>query len=398
MSSADFGKFADSVTGRRSDGALSADVPAYQRVTVLGGGADARLLAALCLSEGADVTLFSAYGAELDQIRQAGGITIRGEGPVGTYQVDQAAVPSVKTTAELDRAVKGAELIFLTGPVHKQRTYAMVLADHLADGQTLVLAPGRSLGAVETAWLLRVGGVRADVTLIEVQGLPYWTNAQGSVLHLTRCGPAPAAALPSGRAGAVAGLKRFFPNLVETESIVQSGFADGSGLVEVPALLIGGPACPDGQTDIPDGAKRLAERETFRSLIGPRHEQVIAAMAAERRAVASRFGVRGLPDDDAWLDVNAGEAVGPASRPIPDEGHAVALVRCAVVGSLVPLVSAARLAGISVPVTEAMVTLAGAALGGDLASAGRRLDAIGVTADTIDDARRIIDAIAKGER
>ena len=66
--------------------------------------------------------------------------------------------------------------------------------------------------------------------------------------------------------------------------------------------------------------------------------------------------------------------------------------------SLVPLVSAAKLAGIAVPATEAMVTLAGAALGGDLASAGRRLDTIGVTAETIDDARRIMDAIAKGER
>ena len=43
-------------------------------------------------------------------------------------------------------AVLGAEVIFLTGPIHKQRTYAMVLADHLSDGQVLVLAPGRSLG------------------------------------------------------------------------------------------------------------------------------------------------------------------------------------------------------------------------------------------------------------
>lgn len=398
MSTADFGKFADAVAGRRSDKALSADVPAYQRVAVLGGGADARLLAALCLAEGADVTLFSAYGAELDQIRQAGSVTIRGEGPVGSYQVDQQAVPSIATTAELDSAVAGADLIFLTGPVHKQRTYAMVLADHLADGQTLVLAPGRSLGTVEAAWLLRVGGVRAEVTLIEVQGLPYWTRSEGSVLHLTRCGPAPAAALPSGHSNAVAGLSRYFPNLVPVDSVVQSGFADGSGLVEVPALTIGGPVCPDGAKAIPDGATPLPERDTFRNLIGPRHRAVIAAMAAERRTVAARFGVRDLPDDEAWLDVNAGDEVGPGARPVPDQGHAVAYVRCAVIGSLVPLVSAARIAGIDVPATEAMVTLAGAALGGDLASAGRRLDTIGITADTIDDARRVMDAIAKGER
>lgn len=398
MSTADFGKFADAVAGRRSDAALSADVPAYQRVTVLGGGADARLLAALCLAAGADVTLFSAYGAELDQIRQSGGVTIRGEGPVGTYQTDQASVPSITTTAELDRAVADADLIFLTGPVHKQRTYAMVLADHLTDGQTLVLAPGRSLGAVEAAWLLRVGGARADVTLIEVQGLPYWTRTEGSVLHLTRCGPAPAAALPSGRANAVTGLARFFTNLVPALSIVHSGFADGSGLVEVPALMLGGPACPSGAKAIPDGAVPLPEHDTFRNMIGPRHRTVISAMAAERRTVAARFGVRDLPDDEAWLDTNAGAETGPQSRPVPNHEHAIAYVRCAVVGSLVPLVSAAHLAGVPVPVTQSMVAIAGAALGGDLANAGRRLDTIGITADTIDDARRVMDAIARGER
>ncbi len=402
MSTGDFGKFADAVAGRpsqasRSQASLSDETPVFRKVAVLGGGGDARLLAALCLSEGADVTLFSAYGAELDAIRTAGGVTIRGEGPVGTYQVDQSGLPAIATTAELDRAVAGAELIFLTGPVHKQRTYAMVLADHLSDGQVLVLAPGRSLGAVEAAWLLRVGGCRADVTLIEAQGLPYWTRAAGATLHLTACAPVPAAALPSDRVGAVEGLKRFLPNLVAMPSVVQSGFADGSGLVEVPALMLGGPVCPDGGQAIPEGATPLPERDTFRALIGARHGDVIAALAQERRAVASRFGVRDLPDDQGWIDTYAGADVGPMSRPVPDIGHAVAYVRCAVVGSLVPLMSAAALAGVAVPATGAMVTLASAALGGDLANAGRRLDGIGVTAQSIDDARRAMDQIASGQ-
>ena len=52
------------------------------RVAVLGGGPDARLIAALCLSEGADVRLFSAYGKELEAM--AGGIALRGAGPVGS--------------------------------------------------------------------------------------------------------------------------------------------------------------------------------------------------------------------------------------------------------------------------------------------------------------------------
>lgn len=142
-----FAEFADAVTsaGRVSRGP---DVPQLSQVAVLGGGPDARLIAALCLSNGAEVTLFSAYGTELEALRASSGITLRGAGPVGTYHVDRDAGPSVRLTAELDRAVTGAQVIFLTGPIHKQRTYAMVLADHLAEGQVLVLPQARSFGAL----------------------------------------------------------------------------------------------------------------------------------------------------------------------------------------------------------------------------------------------------------
>ena len=70
--------------------------------------------------------------------------------------------------------------------------------------------------------------------------------------------------------------------------------------------------------------------------------------------------------------------------------------RCAVIGSLVPFASAAALAGVAVPVTQSMISLACTVLGGDLLNAGRRLDGIGLTAESLDDARRTLDAIAEG--
>ena len=85
----------------------------------------------------------------------------------------------------------------------------MVLADHLEDGQILVLAPGRSLGAVEAAWMLRLGGCTADVTLVEAQGLPYWYVAEGATLHLSQAPSMVAATLPRGRGEAVEALAPF---------------------------------------------------------------------------------------------------------------------------------------------------------------------------------------------
>ena len=89
--STEFADFADAMARP----ARPADIPAraFGRVAVLGGGTDARLLAAIALSEGAEVTLFSAYGAELSAMRSAGGIALRGAGPVGSYQIGSEAAP-----------------------------------------------------------------------------------------------------------------------------------------------------------------------------------------------------------------------------------------------------------------------------------------------------------------
>jgi opine dehydrogenase len=395
--SSGFADFAEAASRPAGQGA-AVSVPSYDRVAVLGGGVDARLFAALCLAEGAEVTLFSAYGAELEAMRSASGIALRDEGPVGTYQVDRSDAPSVRLTAELDAAVKGAEVIFLTGPVHKQRTYAMVLADHLSDGQVLVLAPGRSLGALETAWLLRIGGAVADITIVETQGAPYWVEVEGAVLHLSPCGPVAAATLPRGREQVLQGLARFLPNLDTRDSVLASGFADGSALVEVPALLMGGPALGSGAIPVPMGGQPLAENRTFASLIGPEQRSIIDRLAGERRRVAAAFGVRDLPETEAWIATHAGALKGEGRRAIPGDGDAKALLRDGVIGSLVPLVSAAQMAGVEAPVTQSMITLAGAVLGADVASAGRRLDTIGIRASDLDTARAAMDAIATGGR
>ncbi len=388
-----FADFADAVS-RSSVSAPPATVPDYTRIAVLGGGADARLIAALSLAGACEVTLFSAYGAELETMRAASGIALRGAGPVGSYQVDRDAAPSVRLTAELDSAVRGAEVIFLTGPVHKQRTYAMVLADHLSDGQVLVLPQGRSLGALETAWFLRIGGATADVTIVECQGLPYWIDAQGAVLNLSAAAPVAAATLPSGRAPVLAGLAKLLPNLRPCDSVLASGFADGSALVEFPALLMSGPALGEGAVAVPMGGQPLPENQNFAALIGPEQRSIIDRLAEERRAVGRCFGLRELSGTEDWIATHAGTLKGDGPRPVPDAAAARALLRDGVIGSLVPLCSAAQLAGVDVPVTQSMITLASAVLGADVAAAGRKLQTIGIEAGDIAEARLAMDRIA----
>ncbi|MFK7875625.1 MAG: hypothetical protein AB8B71_07560 [Paracoccaceae bacterium] len=392
--SADFEDFARAAASVR--GSFGPEITPFQRVAVLGGGPDARLLAALSLAAGCAVTLFSAYGRELDLMRSSSGIGLRGAGPVGTYHVDQGA-HSVRLTAELDAAVQDAEVIFLTGPVHKQRTYAMVLADHLADGQVLVIAPGRSLGAAETAWNLRLGGCSADVTLVEVQGLPFWYRAEGANLHLGQAGAMAAAVLPSGRADVLSALGAILPNVSPVASILESGFSDLSAAVDIPALVLGGAGLAQGGVSVPMGATALPENQTFAALIGDDQRRLIEVLAGERRQVAAGFGVRSLPETSDWIATYTGAARGADARPVPDQATARTLMRDGVIGSLVPLISAATSAGIDVPKTQAIVALTETILDADVAASGRRLETMGLNGGP-DDVRRALTDMRIGER
>jgi len=398
LSASDFDQFTEALQGNVPSGAaagnsaVTANANRLDRITVLGGGADARQLAALCCAAEAEVTLFSAYGSELESIRSAGGITLRGDGPIGTFQVDQNNRHSITTTAQLDHAVDSAELIFLTGPVHKQRTYAMVLADHIRNDQCLVVAPARSFAALETASLLKVAGRSDAVAIVELSSLPFAASSQGSTLNLIQHRGS-RAAIHNGAVSTLDSLGQLLGPLEKQQSVLHSSFADGSGLVQSVALMMGGPACPDGQPAIAMGGQPLAENNTLRNLLGDNHHDLLIGLAKERQAVAAQFGIRTLPGLSDWLDEYAGSDSGAGSRPVPAVDEARASLRCAVTGSLVPLQSAAAIGGTSVPLTDSLVTLASAILKADLRSAGRKLPAFGVDAGSLEAARRSLNGL-----
>tara|TARA_Y100000588_G_scaffold288514_1_gene306912 strand:- start:5 stop:1192 length:1188 start_codon:yes stop_codon:yes gene_type:complete len=363
------------------------------RIAILGAGTEGCALACLCLAAGCEVTLFSAYARDLEPLKQRGAITVRGTGPVGTYQINQSEVPSIALSSSLDESVLGADAIFLTGPVLKQRTYAMVLGGHLTDGQVVVIAPGRTLGAVETAWYLRVGGNSSAISIVELQSLPFWVQDRDGLLYLTKTGSVPTAVLPSSNTGVLRTLTALIPELIPVASVLHSGFGDASGLVEVVGLTLGGLALQDGQASLPAGAESLEERYVFRTLLGERHNRIVSTLAVERRTVATRWGVRNLPSTGEWLDQFAGTINGNTVRPVPDKIQADNMIRCATMGSLVPLQSAAQLAGIPVPATSAMIELAHQSIGGDLLHAGRRLDSMGFAYADLDNIRTQLDTM-----
>ncbi len=389
MTSADFQAVLESFT---DDQRPPEPQPVIDRVAVLGGGIEGQALAAWFLANGAGgVSLFSVYQDDL--ARLARGVTVRGAGPIGTYQT-QGDGPHIAVTSILEEAVAGADLIVVTGTVLKQRTYGLVLADRLAEDQILLVAPGRTFGALETTWWLRVGGASNRVTVAEMSALPFGLERRDHVLHFHPGVDPMVATLPSSLDAVVTGLQRFFPSIVSAPTVIHSSFADHSGAVEAVALLVGGPVF-DESPDLPPGAVALAGA-SMASRFQPGQVELVERLVDERRRVAERWGVRDLPDPAATIAAVVGDGSEEGGRTIPTAVEARSRLRCAVLGSLVPLASAAEPAGIDVPATRSMIDMAKAVLGGDLDSAGRRLDRIGIRADSMGTVRRTIDSLGIG--
>lgn len=401
MSDVDFERFAQSLDAHTAashhGGASPHRAIRFERACVLGGDRDAWLLASLCVANDTPVKLFSAYATELDPLRSAGGVTLRGAGPIGTIALDRSAGASIETTTALDSAVRDSDIIFLTGPVHKLRTWAMVLAGHLRDGQVVVVTNARTFGALETRSLLRLGGCTADCTLVELQAAPWWLRASGTQLQLSKRAAPLAATLPAGREQVLQGLEALIGNLQTCVSTLYSSFGDCSGLVELPALALGGPLNSAGGPAVPDGAKPLPVHHNFFNLLGDNHRLLIEQLLTERRQVAAKFGVRDLPTVDSVLSTFAGGTEADDSREVPSEEQANQMLRCAVIASLLPLQCAAQVAAVAVPVTQAMTTLGSALLDADLGAAGRRLESLGVRTSSFDDARRSLAQLIDGE-
>ena len=404
-----FGEFADSLSRPRggvpalsgsASGSQSRLSRQYERVAILGGGPDACILAALCLSSELRVSLFSAYGSELDSLRASRTIGLGGSGPIGHYHVDSDNSGSdsvIHTTAELDRAVSDADLIFLTGGVHKRRTYSMVLSDHLRDNQTLVVCGGGTFGALECHSLLRTGGCSSSVTIVEMEH-PYWHYSDGSTHILTERPTCRAATLPGNDLSVSEGITSLFPNVTSKQSVLHSSLLDGSGLVEVPGLCLGGVLVPPGGPDVPMEAESLPDNHTFFNLLGDSHCSVIDSLATERRIVASSFGVRTLPTTDEWITYYSGSPSGEGSRPVPSHIESRSLVRDAIIGSLIPLSSLGLVSGIPTPHTDSLITLGSSILGANLRDSGRSLGSVGIHGSDRDSVRSHLERLCGDQK
>lgn len=342
-----------------------------QRIAVLGAGTGGKTLAAALVLGGHQVNLWNRSPLALAEIEGSDGITLSGE-------IRGTAMPAL-CTRDLALAVRDTEFIFVVTDASAHVQIAVALADHLKPGQTIVLCPGRTGGALLVRRIIKARNRNDHVTVAESQSLPFACRSAGAqVTVLGIKNAVPVAALPNSSTAALTATLNSFLNCFETAQSVLDTSLNNMGAILHPSLAI------HHCTSVPAGRSRR-----FYSDLPDQIVTEIQALDDERLEVVSAYGLARTSVSD-WIIRSYPSTIGttfverldanPAYSEItsPNSPESRFLVDDVETG-LVPLRALGQAAGIEMPVTSNVIDRASALLNRDLGMRGRNLGMLGLS-------------------
>ena len=346
-------------------------------VAVLGAGHGGCAAAADLGRRGYGVRLHARTAERLRPLRERGGIEARG--------VHDGLVPTSLMTTDLGEAVRGADLIMLVVPSIAHEAYARALAPLLDGSQPILLNPGHTGGALHLLHELRRAGNASPIKCCETVTLTYIARMAGPATvnifsHTTHLR---FAALPGRHADAMFALiKPLYPDIVQATSVLETGLGNINAVFHPPGMIMNA-----GWIER-RGGDFLFYREGITAAVG----RVVAAVDAERLAIARALGVPATPFIDlfhqAGLTTEAARDSGSITRACEDSAPNRTIkappsldhryIHEDVGYGLVPMAELGRLAGVATPTIDALIRLAGLALGIDYRTDGLTLERLGL--------------------
>lgn len=260
------------------------------RFTIVGAGNGGKAMAAhLALME-ADVTLYNRTFSHIEAIARRGGIELESYdgGPRGFS-------PLRKVTSDMGEALEDAEVIMVVVPSSAHADVATTMAPHLKDGQTVILHPGRTLGAIEFDAVLRRNNSTANINLAETETFIYASRSEGPAqARIFRIKDAvPLAALPATRTQFVLDqISGAYPQYIDGVNVLQTGL-NNMGAIFHPALTL----LNSGWIEATNG-----DFEFYIDGVTPSVARVLEVLDRERVTVASALGIRARTALE-WLEL-----------------------------------------------------------------------------------------------
>jgi opine dehydrogenase len=229
---------------------------------------------------GMDVTLWNRTFEHIAVIKQRGGIELESAegGPHGFGKLSLV-------TSDIEKAIKHAQVIMVVLPSSAHAEVAKIAAPFLRDRQILLLHPGRTLGALEVAKVIRDNGCTADITVAEAETFIYASRADGPAqARIFRIKEAvPLAALPSCRTEFVLkAIQCAYPQFIDGVDVLHTGL-NNMGAIFHPALTL----LNAGWIEHTHG-----EYQFYIDGVTPSVARVLEVLDRERVTVASCVGIR----------------------------------------------------------------------------------------------------------
>jgi len=341
-------------------------------VAVLGASNGGLTTAADLVLTGHTVRWWSRSPDALAAVRDAGGITLAGDGERRLARLTLA-------TNELAAAVSGADVIVAPLPATSHAELAVRLAPLLTDRQVILLTPG-TLGAYALARGIARAGGRLPLAVAETATLPYLTRKAGpaEVRVAVRAANLPVGVFPAAHtADALARITTLYAGVRPCVDALDAALANAGPVIHPPLVLLNAGAIDSGRFDI------HVEGTT------PTVRALIDAVDAERVATRAGWGYPAPHYELAtYYDAaraaegfyGAGARGRVAQSRIFDEtlslGHRYVTEDVAL--GLALFESAGRTVTVDTPAISGLLQIFGVLLGRRLAGQGRALEHLGL--------------------
>ncbi len=343
-----------------------------ERITVIGAGSTGHAVAGIMAMRGFSVTLHDdeRFADALNAVKELGYIQLRGK-------IRGFGSPA-KVTTDPAEAIRGAEAIFVHVPADRHEEVARSIAPYVEDGQHILIIPG-NLGAFIFRDVFRELGVTAKVTLTEKEGnfCPCRLTAPAEVtvgMPLNLKGKV--ASLP---ASDTEGVLKALEGVVEytaNKNVFEGTIRAGNVINHIASTVLSAP-------EIDRKGDQFA---LFQYAFTPSVVHCIEKIAAERIAVIHAMGMEQPGDPLAMIRKNLDLAAHPEVAVFHQymDGpnaldHRYLHEDCACGGALA--LSFARRLGLTMPVLEAFMGVAGAINDRDYIGGGRTLENLGFPAE-----------------
>lgn len=339
-------------------------------VAIIGAGNGGQALAGLLASKGCNVTICDINPvviAELDNnktIELTGHINVKGT-------IDKATVNAAD-------AIKGSELIIIVATAIAHGTLARQLAPFLEDGQTVILCPGRTGGALIFRQELERSGCSKRIYLAEAQTLLFACRLvkTGLVNIVGVKDSVRIAALPSSDTAHVIDLlDNYFSVFVPAPNVLWTSLENYGAVFHSANVIFNAAAIERG------------DKFYFYRDMTPQVVSFIEKIDNERINVAKAYGIQ-LMTASEWLDATYGVTGNSLyermvnndaykSIQAPTNIHCRQLTEDVPTGAI-PIVELGKAAGVEVGTFESLVNITCNLLGDRFAHTARTLDKLGL--------------------